>query len=382
MNRRIVALVIAIALIAVASLSLFTVQESEQVVVQQFGKVVRTVTAPGLHAKLPFIEDLYRFPKLWLEWDGDPNQVTTLDKRYIYIDVFARWRIADSVKFIETVRDIQSAQARLDDVLDNATRNVVANHNIIELIRSTNRQFAETEEEKLLTAAGGEAIAAPVVEPVAVATEPPAKIDTDTDSSTDSGAPPSTEPAVAAAAQEGAQAAEKVRDTQNDLAPPGLSANYHIEVGREGLTALILSKAADKAAQFGIELRDVQFKRIDYVESVQTKVFDRMISERSRVAEAYRSQGQGRAAEILGRMEKDLLRIRSEAFRTAEEIRGKADGEAAAIYSKSYQKNPEFYQFLKTLESYHAIMDEDTLLLLSTEADIAKYLENMNGGAP
>lgn len=387
MNGKIAALVIALVLIGLASFSVFTVHEAEQAVVLQFGKVVRTVDKPGLHVKVPLIEDLRRFPKLWLEWDGDPNQVTTLDKRYIYIDVFARWRIADSVTFLEAVRDIDSAQARLDDVLDNATRNVVASHNLIELIRSTNRDFVGTEEESLLTAAS-EISAAPLDELVAESPETetaePVPADTDTAEDTDEDKDTATQVDTGDSPGDGEEAAapvEVAKKAPRDLAPSGLAANYHVEVGRNGLTDLILKRAAERASQLGIELRDVQFKRIDYVESVQAKVFERMVSERHRVAEAYRSQGRGRAAEILGRMEKDLLRIRSEAFRTAEELRGQADGEAASIYAKAYTRNPEFYQFLKTLESYHSIMDEDTIVLLSTESELAKYFESMGGGA-
>lgn len=365
----------------------YTVQESEQVVIVRFGKVVgQAVTEPGLKFKMPFIDAARRFDKRWLEWDGDPNQITTLDKRYIHIDVFARWRISTPLVFIETLRDEQSAQARLDDIIDNATRNVVANHNLIELIRSSNREFDEADEEVLLTGIPK------------VVDSPSEELEGDqaeTESSADEAAreqeteEPQNGEDKTPAGDENTPQNEDIKDEEKPVEQPqkqqghvgqrGNRALYKIDVGREKLTRLILEKASSKAAQLGIELKDVQFKRIDYIESVQTKVFDRMVSERKRVAEAFRSQGRGRSAEILGRTEKELKKIRSEAYRRSEEIMGRADGEAAAIYANAYRRDPELYNFLKTLESYRETVDETSWIVLTTEADYASYLQKMKG---
>ena len=325
---------IVIAIIAlVAFSSAYTVDEAEQVVIVQLGKVVGdAVMKPGLHFKIPLIQEARRFEKRWLEWDGDANQTTTRDKRYIYIDVFARWRIDNPLLFIKTLRDEMSAQGRLDDIIDNATRNVIANHNLIEAIRTTNRVFAEPDDELLLLSGG---------------TQPTEEREED-----DQTPPP-----------------KKEFDRNPNL--------YRIVIGREKLTRLILEKASQKATQLGIDIKDVQIKRINYIESVQEKVFDRMISERKRVAEAFRSQGQGLSAEILGKMEKELKTIRSGAYRKTQEIMGRADAEAAAIYAEAYRVNPELYGFLKTMESYEKTVDKESWLLLTTNADYTRYLQGM-----
>jgi modulator of FtsH protease HflC len=318
----------------------------------RFGEVIgEAVTKPGLHFKTPLIDEVKPFEKRWLEWDGEPNQITTLDKRYIYVDVFARWRIVNPILFIETLRDEQSAQGRLDDIMDNATRNVVANHNLIEVIRSTNRPFDESNEEALLT---GELETTPGT---AAADKAPAS---------ENAAQPGT-----------AKAKPPQKSIENESQLKTEQQLYSIHVGREKLSELIIDKAEDKVAQLGIELRDVQFQRIDYIESVRTKVFDRMISERKRVAEAFRSQGRGQSAEILGQTERELKKISSEAYRTAQEIMGRADAEAASIYAGAYERDPEFYSFVKTMESYRETLDDKSWLVLSTDADYAQYLKKM-----
>ncbi len=369
-----VALVILFIVAVLIYSAAYTVRESEQVVIVRFGKVMGdAVTEPGLKFKIPFVDDAKRFDKRWLEWDGDANQITTLDKRYIYIDVFARWRISDPLVFIETLRDERSAQSRLDDIIDNATRNVVANHNLIEVIRSSDREFAAADEEAQLTgvkATDRQPIDETVddsmknQQPAAVVEAPAAESDAGVEAEPAAVRPP--EPAQAVARQ------GKRHQSQGQI-----SGHYSIDVGREKLTELILEKASSKATQLGIELKDVQFKRINYIESVQTKVFDRMVSERKRVAEAFRSQGRGRSAEILGQTEKELKKIQSEAYRTAQEIMGRADAEAAAIYASAYQRDPELYNFLKTLESYRQTIDESSWLVLSTDADYARHLRTM-----
>jgi membrane protease subunit HflC len=366
MKRNIViAVIVAVLLLILVNTSLYTVGEAEQVVIVEFGKVVgNAVIDPGLHVKLPWQDDR-RFEKRWLEWDGEPSQITTLDKRYIYIDVFARWRISDPLVFIEKLRDEPSAQGRLDDILDNATRNVIANHNLIEAIRSTNREFEAWED--ALAAAVPDAVAEP--DPAAKPSgAKPAAAEERPDADAGAG---EEEPAVAAVVQ---------RLASRPLAGAVSEDMYRIDAGRERLIKLILERAAPKAADLGIELKDVQIKRIDYIESVQAKVFERMVSERRKVAERFRSEGQGLSAEILGRKDRELKRIQSEAYRLSEEIRGRADAEAARIYAEAYRKDPEFYEFTKTMESYQQTIDENTWLLLTTSSDYAKRVSSMGGG--
>lgn len=301
-------LIVAVFALFLLQASMFTVAESEQVLITQFGKIVgEGVQSPGLHWKSPFVQDVHSFDKRWLEWDGEPNQIPTRDKKYIWVEVFARWRISDMVKFYQRLHDEQSAQSRLDDIIDGEVRNVIANHDLIDIVRSSARAF------------------------------------------------------------------ERGDETDEAAAEAGV---FTPSLGREQIAALVLQKAADVMPDYGVELADIKIKRVSYVESVQQKVFERMISERKRIAERYRSEGGGKRAEIEGKVERELLRVRSEAYRKAEEIRGKADAEAARIYADAYNRDPELYGFLKSLETYKSIVNEDTDLVLSTSAPLLKYLRS------
>ncbi len=292
--------------------SFYTVSETEQVLVTEFGKPIEgVVSAPGLHMKTPFIQDVHRFDKRWLEFDGDPNEIPTKDKKYIWVDTYARWRIADPLRFFQAVGDERGGQSRLDDIVDGETRNAVASFDLLEVVRSSNRPFQVTEE------------------------------------------------------LEGIGAAE---------------AMAKVETGRNGIAAIILEKAAKITPQFGIELVDVRFKRLNYVDSVQEKVFERMISERKRIAERSRSEGQGRAAEISGQKERDVLGISSAGYKSAQELKGEADAKAAAIYAKAYGRDPELYQFLKSMETLQIGVDEKTWLILSTDSDLFRYLKRGGKG--
>jgi membrane protease subunit HflC len=304
-----------LAIAAVAALLLFssvyTVSEVEQVILVQFGRPVGgVVSQPGLHAKLPLIQVVHRFDKRWLEFDGDANEIPTKDKKYIWVDTYARWRIQDPLRFFQAVRDERGGQSRLDDIVDGETRNAVASYDLIELVRSSNREFQITEE--LAGIGSAEAMA-------------------------------------------------------------------KIVTGRQKIAAQILEKAAKITPEFGIELVDLRFKRINYVDTVQQKVFERMISERKRIAERSRSEGQGRAAEIRGQKERDMLAASSVGYKTAQEIKGRADAKAAAIYARAYGKDPEFYQFMKAMETLNASLDGKATLILSTDSELLKYLKGDAG---
>ncbi len=308
MNRNlIVLLVIGAVLVILLPATFYTVQETEQVVITQFGDPIGDpITKPGLKVKIPFIWDVHRFDKRWLAWDGDANQITTRDKKFIWVDTYARWRIADPLTFFKRVRNERGAQSRLDDIIDGETRNAVAAFDLIEIVRSTAREFEVTEELQEFA---------------------------------------SDRPAV------------------------------EIVAGRTGIAKRILQRSSLVTPDFGIELVDVKIKHINYVDEVRAKVYERMITERQRIAERSRSEGQGRSAEIRGQKEKELKEIESEAFKQAEEIRGVADAEATSIYARAYGKDPDFYQFMKTLETYRSSFDSDVTLILTTDSEILSFLK-------
>lgn len=308
MNRSqpFVVVVLLIGLFLIGS-SVYTVSEVNQAIITQFGEPVgEPVIEPGLHFKLPFIQRANMFEKRFLEWDGFPNQVPTRDRRFIWVDTYARWRITDPLLFFQRLRDERGAQSRLDDILDGETRNAVASHDLIEIVRSTNREPVNT------NAAEGEE--AEVLEAIAT--------------------------------------------------------------GRQQITEEILEAAGSAVAELGIELLDLQFKRINYIADVQQDVFARMIAERQRIAEEFRSEGRGESARIQGERERDLAQIQSAAFRTAEEIRGTADAEATQVYAEAYGSDAGFYAFTKSLETYERTMDPDTFFILGTNSELLRFLEN------
>ncbi|RNC79306.1 MAG: protease modulator HflC [Balneola sp.] len=309
--KGIIFLVVLGVLALVLSQTLYVVSETNQVIVTQFGKPTgEAVTNPGLHIKIPFLQKANYFEKRYLEWDGDPNQVPTKDKVFIFVDTYARWRITDPLRYFERLGFEQQAQSRLDDILDGETRNAVASHNLIELIRNSNRPL---------------------------------------------------------------EASSDISDVVQDTL-------QSIVVGREEIQDQIVELANQRTADLGIEVLDFRFKRINYAEEVRRTVYDRMISERNRIADKFRSEGQGESSRINGEKDRELLRIQSEAFREAETIRGRADAEAAAIYNEAYNKTAsarELYAFLKSMEAYRNTIDSETSLIISTDSEFYKYLNSI-----
>ena len=308
MNRNLqilVALALGVGILLMTSV--YTVTEIDQVIITRFGEPVSDpITRPGLHLKMPFVDQLNRFEKRFLEWDGVPNQVPTRDRRFIFVDTYARWRIVDPLRYLETLQGSEiTAQSRLADILDGETRNAVARHNLIEIVRTSNRPPADT--------------------------------------------------------------TVNIQETAETLET--------INTGRAQITQEILVAATDSVSEYGIELLDLKFKRINYVPEVQQDVFARMIAERQRIAEEFRSEGQGESARIQGERERDLAQIQSEAFREAEEVRGTADAEATQIYAEAYGRDPEFYAFTKSLETYELTMDPSTTFILNTDSELLRFLE-------
>jgi len=310
MNKGMLIAIPVIIAVLVAFGGIYTVDETEQVVVTQFGKLVgEPKTAPGLYLKIPFIQNANYFPKNLQEWDGDPGQIPTLDKTFIWVDTFARWKVVDPLKFFQTVNNVTGALGRLDDIIDPAVRNLITSYPLIETVRRTNRELDTFE------------------------------------------------------------LGVDVEETK-DKRQLGT-----VKFGREEITKAIMEQAQPKLAKFGIELVDIKIKRINYVEQVQQSVFGRMIAERKQIAEKFRSEGKGEARKIEGETVREMKRITSEAYKTSQEIKGKADATATKTYADAYGLDPDFYSFVKTLEIYRETLDEETSLILSTDAEFFKYLK-------
>ena len=284
---------------------LFIVDETQQVIITQFGDPVgEAITTPGLKFKIPFIQMANFFDKRFMEWDGEPNQVPTRDKRFIWVDAYARWRISDPLMYLERLRgDENTAQSRLDDILDGETRNAIARSDLLQVVRTSNRQPETVEGDQEETGVLNE-----------------------------------------------------------------------ITTGRADIAADIRRTAAPRLAELGLELVDFQIKRINYVAEVQQDVFARMIAERQRIAQQYRSEGEGEAARIRGERERDLQSIQSEAYRQAEETRGVADADASRIYADAYNRDGEFYEFTKSMETIETAIDPNTLMILTTDNALFQYL--------
>jgi modulator of FtsH protease HflC len=309
--------VLTVAILLALSGSFYTLEEGKQAIIVQLGRPIgATVTEAGLHVKLPFVQEVRRFEKRLLIWDGDPNQIPTKGREFIWVDTTARWRIADARKFLENVATEAGARSRLDDIIDSVVRDQVSASELVELVRSASWEVPEGE----------------------ILEEVPAEV-------------------------------------REEL-------KKQVTRGREEITRTILAEARKVIPQYGIELVDVRIKRLNYIESVQEKVYARMISERKRIAARFRSEGEGRSAEILGTMEKELRQIRSVAYRRAQEIRGKADAEATRVYGDAYNRNPEFYAFSRTLEAYKDGQNKNSVLILTTDSDYYRYLKDTGTRRP
>ncbi len=293
----------------------YTVNETEQVIITQWGKPQGApVKAPGLHFKIPFIQTVNRLDRRFLEWDGASVGIPTKDKTYIYVDAFARWRIDDPLPYFLRIRDERSAQSRIEDIIGSEIRNAIARHELIEIVRSDKERKPATDESLI----GGDGVVG------SLGTLPP------------------------------------------------------ISVGRQSIELSIKEAAAAKLKEFGIELLDVQLKRINYNPDVLDRIYERMISERLQIAQRFRSEGEGEAAKIEGRRERDLNEIRSEAYRKVQQIRGEADAKASEVYARAYTQNPQaasFYHFLKSMETYRTIIGKDSTLILTTGSDLYSLLK-------
>ncbi|HIJ90610.1 MAG: protease modulator HflC [Desulfobulbaceae bacterium] len=300
---------VGVAVVVAAGVALFNaffvLPEGQQVVITQFGRPVgKPITEAGLKFKIPFIQDVTFFDKRILIWDGDPNQVPTNDKTFVYLDVTARWRISDALVFLQAVNNEQRAQTILDDIIDGTVRDLVNKNDLVEIIRSSDW------------------------DPEGMGFGPAGEED-------------------------------------------------QIRYGRDKITALIHANASMVTPKYGIELVDVMFKRVNYIDTVQQRVYERMISERKRIAAEKRSTGEGLKSEILGKLERELREVSSLAVRETQKIKGKADGEASRIYAEAYNQDPEFYAFSKSMDAYRLTMGENTRLVVSPDSPFYRYLKTL-----
>ena len=295
--------------------SFYTVNQMEQVILTQFGKPVGDpIVDPGLHFKLPFVQVVNRLDKRFLEWDGASVGIPTKDKTYIYVEAFGRWRIFDPMPYFLRIRDERSAQSRLEDILGSEIRNSIARHDLIEIIRSDKTRKPVSDE---------------------------------------------------------SLKADDASLGNIGVLPP-------IQYGRQEIETEIKLAAAEKLKEFGIELLDLRLKRVNYNPDVLDRIYQRMISERLQIAQRFRSEGEGEAAKISGRRDRDLNEIQSGAYRRVQQIRGEADAKASEIYSKAYTSNgqaADFYRFLKSMETFRKTMAKDSTLVLTTESDVFHLLK-------
>ena len=305
-------LIIVVGVVILGFGSIYTINEAEQAVVTQFGKPVGgAITDAGLHFKTPIIQTVIKFDKRILEWDGSANEIPTLDNKYIFIDAFARWRISDALQFYKSAKNEMLAQSRLDDILDGAVRDEIANRTMVEIVRSSNR----------------------------------AMIIQDVESSS-------------------VNVNNKVIEDFSEI-------GARLEIV-ESILESVSKRLLD--LKMGIEILDVQLKRINYTRQVQEQVFKRMISGQNQIAEKYRAQGQGKKQEILGMQVQRKKEIISGAYLESQKIKGEADANATRIYADAYGKSPEFYNFIKTLDTYSNTLDSSTQFILSTDNHYLKYL--------
>ena len=275
-----VAIVLVLLVGVVLSGAFFTIDETEQAIITQLGKYVRTVSEPGLNFKIPFLQSVRKFEDRVLEYDAAAAPVITSDKKHLVIDNYARWKIVDPLKLYQTVRDESGAQARLDDIVFSELREEVARHTLTEII----------------------------------------------------------------------------------------------SVNRETIMEKVHKQCDEKAREYGIEVIDVRIKRADLPSEVARSVYARMKAERERIAKKYRSEGEEEAVKIRATTDKVKTILLAEAYREAEKVMGEGDAGAITIYAEAFEKDPEFYAFIRTLEAYKKSLGRDTTVILPSDSEFFQYL--------
>jgi len=261
--------------------TIIVVDETEQVVILQFGKPVKTIKEPGLNFKLPApIQVLNSFEKRLLEYDVPPEEILSRDKKSLIIDNYVRWRIVDPLLFLQTVRAIPTAKTRLDDIVYSELRQELGNHDMHEIITEA-REF--------------------IMEKVTLASN-------------------------------------------------------------------------EETNKYGIEVIDVRIRRVDLPRENEASIYARMEAERKRQANKFRSEGEEEAQKIRAATDRDKTVLLAEAYKTSQQIRGEGEAEALDIYAVSFSKDPEFYEFIRTLETYEKVIDKKTTLVLPGDSKLFKAL--------
>ncbi len=282
MKKGTLLIILIVAILILANISLFIVDETNQAIVLQFGKPIRSIKEPGLNWKLPFIQNVLFFEDRLLVYDAAPTEIITKDKKTLIVDNYARWKIIDPLKFLQTVRDLNGAQARLDDIIYSELRVDLGLFDMSEIV------------------------------------------------------------------------SEK----------------------REGIMKRVTEVSNEKASIYGIEIIDVRIKRVDLPPENEKFIFDRMRAERERIAKQYRAEGQEESAKIIAETEREKTVILAEAYKTAQTLKGDGEAESIRIYAESFNQDPEFYKFYRTLEAYRLTFKDNTTVLLSTDSEFLKYLNN------
>jgi membrane protease subunit HflC len=302
----------------------YTIEEGEQAVVIRFGRIIAVERDAGLKIKVPFVDNVHVFPKKILAWDGESQRIPTQENQFIWVDTTARWKITDPKLFYESVGNITAAQSRLDDVIDSAVRKIISRNSLVEAVRNSN--LINQIERPSVYQAGTEI--------------------------------------------EGEEAQALGIDTT--------IVYEEIKKGRAELSEEMFQESSSITPQYGIQLIDIIIRQIKYSDELTESVYRRMIAERNQIAQAFRSDGEGKKAAILGEMERELRSIRSTAYRQSEQIKGEADARAAAIYANVYNRNPDFYEFWKAIESYRKLLPKFRKTL-TTDPEYFKYLYNQQG---
>jgi HflC protein len=326
MKKNMIHLLIALAVIALLSVifnPLYVLDEGSQVVVTRFGQIIDSTSDAGLHFKMPFVDVVTTYPKTIMSLDGDSQRIPTKENQFIVVDTTSRWRITDPVKFYESVSSVEGAYSRLSDVIDSAVRTVITSSNLNDVVRNSNLINELQHKENFALGADAEEVQLSQI------------------------------------------TGEKVIYEE-------------IGRGRNELSKEMALNAGAKVPEFGIELLDIVLRQIKYSDELTESVYNRMIKERNQIAQTFRSTGEGKKAEWMGKLENERKTLLSNAYNKAETIKGTADAEASKIYADAYSRDPEFYSFWKSIETYKKTVPGFDKIL-STDMDFFKYLYAPNG---
>ncbi|MBA65287.1 MAG: HflC protein [Candidatus Marinimicrobia bacterium] len=261
--------------------TIIIVDETEQIVILQFGKPIKTLKEPGLNWKLPApLQTANSFEKRLLEYDVPPEEILSRDKKSLIIDNYVRWKIVDPLLFLQTVAAVPTAKTRLDDIVYSELRQELGTHDMVEII---------TENRELIM--------------------------------------------------------DKVTKASNE-----------------------------ETSKYGIEVIDVRIRRVDLPKENEASIYARMEAERKRQANKFRSEGEEEAQKIRAATDRDKTVILADAYKTSQKIRGEGEAKALDVYATSFSKDPKFYEFIRTLETFEKVIDDKTTLVLPGDSKLFKEL--------